>query len=62
MYVSTYTCLNHVYTNKNRRTCVRKVRQLSPPDDLPDDLICNIAIYADDTTLNVIRYLICSNN
>ena len=33
-------------------------------NDLPDDAICNIAIYADDTTLNsnVIRYLICGNN
>ena len=32
-------------------------------NDLPDDAICNIAIYADDTTLyrNVIRYLICGN-
>ena len=35
-------------------------------NDLPDDVICNIAIYADDTTLyyslNVIRHLICGNN
>ena len=33
-------------------------------NDLPDDAICNIAIYADDTTLysNVIRDLICGNN
>ena len=33
-------------------------------NDLPD-VICNIAIYADDTTLyslSVIRYLICGNN
>ena len=29
-------------------------------NDLPDDVICNIAIYADDTTL-VIRHLICGN-
>ena len=36
-------------------------------NDLPDDVICNTAIYADDTTLyskslNVIRHLICGNN
>ena len=33
-------------------------------NDLPDDVICNIAIYADDTTLysNVMAYLICGNN
>ena len=32
-------------------------------NDLPDDVICNIAIYADDTThLSVIRHLICGNN
>ena len=33
-------------------------------NDLPDDVICNIVIYADDTTLysNVIRHLICGNN
>ena len=34
-------------------------------NDLPDDVICNIAIYATDTTLytqSIIRYLICGNN
>ena len=31
-------------------------------NDLPDDVICNIAIYADDTILSVIRHLICGNN
>ena len=33
-------------------------------NDLSDDVICNIAIYADDTTLysSVIRHLICGNN
>ena len=33
-------------------------------NDLPDDVICDIAIYADDTTLysSVIRHLICGNN
>ena len=33
-------------------------------NDLPDDVICNIAIYADDTTLysNCDRHLICGNN
>ena len=33
-------------------------------DNLPDDVICDIAIYADDTTsiLSVIRHLICGNN
>ena len=36
-------------------------------NDLPDDAICNIAIYADDylsilSTLSVIKHLICSNN
>ena len=33
-------------------------------NDLPDDVICNIAIYADDTTLysGVIRHLICGSN
>ena len=33
-------------------------------NDLPDDVICNVAIYADDTTLplNVIRHLICDSN
>ena len=33
-------------------------------NDLPDDVICNIANYADDTTLysNVIRHMICGNN
>ena len=33
-------------------------------NDLPDDVISNIAIYADDTTLysNVIKHLICGNN
>ena len=32
-------------------------------NDLPDDVICNSAIYADDTTLyfGVIRHLICGN-
>ena len=32
-------------------------------DYLPDDVICNIAIYDDDifSTLNVIRLLICGN-
>ena len=29
--------------------------------DYPDDVICNIAIYADDT-LNVIRHRICRSN
>ena len=33
-------------------------------NDLPDDAICDTAIYTDDTTLylSVIRYLICGNN
>ena len=31
-------------------------------NDLPDDVICDIAIYADDTTLCVIGHLICGNN
>ena len=33
-------------------------------NDLPDDVICNIAINADDATLysNMIRHLICGNN
>ena len=33
-------------------------------NDLPDDVICNITIYADDTTLysNAVRHLICGNN
>ena len=33
-------------------------------NDLPDDVICNIGIYSDDTTLYsiVIRHLICGNN
>ena len=33
-------------------------------NDLSDGVICNIAIYADDTTLysSVIRHLICGNN
>ena len=33
-------------------------------NDLSDDVICNIAIYTDDTTLysSVIRHLICGNN
>ena len=33
-------------------------------NDLPDDAICDIAIYADDTTLysKAIRHLICGNN
>ena len=33
-------------------------------NDFPDDVICNIAIYADGTTLflSVVRYLICGNN
>ena len=32
-------------------------------NDLPDDVVCNIAIYADDTTLysSGIRHLICGN-
>ena len=29
-------------------------------NNLPDDVICDVAIYADDTT--VIRHLICGNN
>ena len=37
-----------------------------PPyiNNIPDDVICNIVICADDTTLysNVIRHLICGNN
>ena len=31
-------------------------------NDLPEDVICNIAIYADDTTKSVVRNLICDNN
>ena len=31
-------------------------------NDLPNNVICNIAIYADDTTLYGIRHLICGNN
>ena len=31
-------------------------------NDLPDDVICDIAIYAYDTTLYSITYLICGNN
>ena len=33
-------------------------------NDLPDDVICNIAIFADDTTFNLsaIRHLVCGNN
>ena len=34
-------------------------------NDLPDDVICDISIYADDTTLYskcMIRHLICRNN
>ena len=30
--------------------------------DLPDDVVCNIAIYADSTVLCVIGHLICGNN
>ena len=30
-------------------------------NDLPDDAIFDIAIYADDTTLNGIKHLICGN-
>ena len=28
-------------------------------NDLPDDVICNTAIYADDNTLSLIRHLTC---
>ena len=42
---------NHAFGNKKRRAYVRDVHQLSNPDDLPDDLICDIAIYPDDATL-----------
>ena len=31
-------------------------------NDLPDDVISNIAIYDDDTTLSVIRHLICDSH
>ena len=32
-------------------------------NDLPDNVICDVAIYADDTTLlSVIRHLICGKN
>ena len=31
-------------------------------NDLPDDVICNIAIYPDDTTKSVVRNLICDSN
>ena len=32
-------------------------------NNLPDDVICDIVIYADDTTLySVIKHLICCNN
>ena len=33
-------------------------------NDLPDDVICNIAIFADDTTFNLsaIRHLVCGSN
>ena len=33
-------------------------------NDLPEYVICNIAIYSDDilSTLNVIRHLICDSN
>ena len=32
-------------------------------NDLLDDLICNIAIHTDDTTLlSVVKHLICGNN
>ena len=30
--------------------------------DLPDDVFCNIAIYADYITLSVFRHLVCGNN
>ena len=31
-------------------------------NDLPDNVICDFAIYTDDTTLYLIRHLICGNN
>ena len=31
-------------------------------NDLPDEVTCNIAMYANDTTLSVIRHMICGNN
>ena len=31
-------------------------------NDLPDNVICDIVFYANDTTLSVIRHLICGNN
>ena len=31
-------------------------------NDLPDDVICNIVIYAGDSTQSAIRHLICGNN
>ena len=33
-------------------------------NDLPDDVVCDIALYADDTTLysSVIRHLICGSD
>ena len=31
-------------------------------NDLPNVVICDIAIYADDTILSVVRHLICGSN
>ena len=31
-------------------------------NDFPDDVFCNIAIYADYITLSVFRHLVCGNN
>ena len=31
-------------------------------NDPPDDVFCNIAIYADYITLSVFRHLVCGNN
>ena len=55
---------NISYTGDHQESILGPTLFLLYMNNLPDDVIYNIAIYADDTTLilTVIRCLICENN
>ena len=55
---------NISYTGAHQESILGSTLFLLCINNLPDDVIYNIAIYADDTTLilTVIRHLICENN